>query len=41
MKLPGYTIFEKIRKNNEGGGLMSIIHDNLKPIQIPSEHPEF
>ena len=41
IKLPGFTIFEKIRENNEGGGLMSIIHNNLKPIQIPSEHPEF
>ena len=41
IKLKGYVVFEKIRQNNEGGGLMSIIHENLKPILIPDEHSEF
>ena len=41
IKIPGYTIFEKIRENNEGGGLMSIVQNNLKPVQIPCNHSEF
>ena len=32
--MKGFIIFEKIRDNNGGGGLISIIHENLKPIQI-------
>ena len=38
IKLKGFVIFEKSRQNNEGGGLMSIVHENLKPILIPDEH---
>ena len=41
IKVPGFTIFDKTRENNEGGGLISIIHNNLKPVLIPSEHSEF
>ena len=41
IRIPGYTIFEKIRENNEGGGLMSIVHFNLKPVLISSENSEF
>ena len=41
LKLEGFEIFEQLRENNEGGGLMSIIHENLNPVQIPDEHPEF
>ena len=40
-KLPGFIIFEKRRENNEGGGLMSIVHENLKPTLISDEHSEF
>ena len=41
LKLPGFTIFEKLRNNSEGGGLMSIVHNNLKPTLISSENSEF
>ena len=41
LKLKGFLVFEKLRDNNEGGGLMSIIHENLKPIQISDDHSEF
>ena len=41
LKLDGFEIFEQLRENNEGGGLMSIIHKNLSPIQIPDGHQEF
>ena len=36
LKIPGFNIFEKLRDNNEGGGLMSIVHNNLKPVLIPA-----
>ena len=41
LKLANFTVFEKMRENNEGGGLMTIVHDNMKPILIPDEHSEF
>ena len=41
LKIPGFNIFEKLRDNNEGGGLMSIVHNNLKPVLIPSDSSEF
>ena len=41
LKLANFTVFEKLRENNEGGGLMTIVHDNMKPILIPDEHSEF
>ena len=41
IKLPGFTIFEQLRENNEGGGLMSIVHNNLKPVLISGENTEF
>ena len=40
-KLEGYTIFEKYRQNFNGGGLMSAVHVNLKPVAISDENPEF
>ena len=41
IKMKGFIIFEKIRDNNGGGGLISIIHENLKPIQIFDDHSDF
>ena len=41
LKLKELIFFEKIRENNEGGGLMTIVHENMQPIQIPTEHSEF
>ena len=39
IKLKDFTIFEKTRENNGGGGLMTIVHENMQPILIPDEHP--
>ena len=41
VKLKDFTIFEKLRENNMGGGLMTIVHENMQPILIPDEHSEF
>ena len=42
IKLKGFVVFEKVRQNNEGGGgLLSLVHENLKPILIPDDHSEF
>ena len=41
IKLKDFVVFEKLRENTEGGGLMSVIHENLKPILISDEHSEF
>ena len=31
-----------MRQNTEGGGgLLSLVHENLKPILIPDDHSEF
>jgi exonuclease III len=41
IKLKDFVVFEKLRENTEGGGLMSVIHENLKPILISDDHSEF
>ena len=41
IKLKEFIIFEKIRENNSGGGLMTIVHKNMKPNEIPDSHSEF
>ena len=41
VKLKDFTIFEKLRENNMGGGLITIVHENMQPILIPDEHSEF
>ena len=41
IKLKEFVVFEKIRENNIGGGLMTIVHENMQPVQIPDEHSEF
>ena len=38
LKFSDYFVFEKVRKENEGGGLMTLVHSNLKPIMIPIEN---
>ena len=35
IKLQNLCIFEKVRGLNEGGGLLTAVHENLKPVQIP------
>ena len=37
LRIPGYQIFEKIRKGN-GGGLLTAINNNLNPVLIQSEN---
>ena len=34
MKIPGYQLFEKVRKNRKGGGLLTAADDNLNPVLI-------
>ena len=41
LKLAEYEVFEKLRETNEGGGLMTIMHENLNPVLIPCGHSEF
>ena len=41
LRVAGYSVFEKNREQNQGGGLMSIIHNNLKPTEIPDDNTEF
>ena len=36
--LNSMCIFEKIRGANEGVGLMTLIHENFKPVLIPMEN---
>ena len=36
-KMENFCIFEKIRDINEGGGLMTIIHENSEPVLIPTK----
>ena len=37
VKIKDYVIFEKIRKNNGGGGLLTGVHKNLEPISVGDE----
>ena len=37
MKFENYLCFEKVRAQNEGGGLMTLIHNSLNPIYIPTK----
>ena len=41
IKLKEFVVFEKLRDDNEGGGLMSLVHVNLEPILISDDHSEF
>ena len=34
VKLPGYQLFEKIRKNKGGGGLLTCVDSNLNPVLV-------
>ena len=37
LKIANYLIFEKLREFNGGGGLMSIVHEDLKPVQVEED----
>ena len=38
LKFDDYCVFEKVRKQNEGGGLLTLVHNNLEPIMVPREN---
>ena len=40
IKLKGYQIFEKVRKDGNGGGLLTASHENLNPILISTGREE-
>ena len=37
LKHPDYVIFEHVRKNSAGGGLLTAVHKNLKPVSVSDE----
>ena len=37
-KYPDYCVFECLRENKGGGGLMTLIHENLNPVHLPIEN---
>ena len=37
LKHPDYVIFEHVRKNSAGGGLLTAVHKNLKPVSVSEE----
>ena len=36
IKMNNYSIFEKIRGQSEGGGLLTMVHENFEPVLVPS-----
>jgi len=40
IKLDNYTVFESIRKNSGGGGLLTAVHKSLKPVSVSNEEAE-
>ena len=32
------SVFEKLRGQNDGGGLMTLVHNNFKPVIIPTQN---
>ena len=41
VKFKGFNVFEQPRENKEGGGLMTIVHTNLEPVEVPDDNCEF
>ena len=37
LKHSNYTFFEYIRKNGGGGGLITVVHNNLHPVQVSND----
>ena len=40
VKVPGYQVFEKVRQNNKGGGLLTAADINLNPMLISNKDDE-
>ena len=37
LKIKDYTVFEHVRKNRGGGGLMTVVHNTMNPVSIGDE----
>ena len=37
LRFKNYSCFEKVRGQGEGGGLMTLVHNSLEPIFIPTK----
>ena len=40
IRVPGYQVFEKIRRNKKGGGLLTAVDENLNPMLISNNDDE-
>ena len=40
IKVDEYVMFEKIRKDKGGGGLMTAVHKSLSPVSVSEEYEE-
>ena len=40
VKFPNYTAFEHLRKEKNGGGLLTLVHNDLKPVSVSDDDPE-
>ena len=39
IKIPNFCVFENLRAQGEGGGLLTMVHENFEPVLIPSTGP--
>ena len=37
-KMDNYCIFENLRGQSEGGGLLTMVHENFEPVLVPNNH---
>ena len=40
LKMNDYTVFELIRKDSNGGGLLTAVHKSLKPVSVSNDEEE-
>ena len=40
IKHPNYLIFEYLRENNSGGGLLTAVHKSLRPVSVSNDTEE-
>ena len=38
IKVENYSVFENLRGQSEGGGLLTMVHENFEPVLVPSKH---
>ena len=39
IKIQNFCVFENLRAQGEGGGLLTMVHENFEPVLIPSTGP--